>query len=133
MAEQEHWAKVVYQPDLLDTVECSCGWKSRVYYDGREFAYVVENDVWYSAMQSITASKPPRRSITSDGDHRERMMVYSIKDSDMRDLVAALRYASDQTRKRLSPHPEVLKQADRWDDLADRFEHGATADLNAPQ
>ena len=52
MAEQEHWAKVVYQPDLLDTVECSCGWKSRVYYDGREFAYAE----WQKHAKSFTSA-----------------------------------------------------------------------------
>lgn len=34
----EHIAKYVCEPPMLDTFECSCGWKSRVYYDGAEYA-----------------------------------------------------------------------------------------------
>lgn len=35
----KHKAKYVESAGLLDEFECSCGWKSKVYYDGADFAY----------------------------------------------------------------------------------------------
>ncbi len=35
----EHKAKFVEEAGLIDLCECSCGWTSRPYYDGRDFAY----------------------------------------------------------------------------------------------
>ena len=34
-----HIYQMVYEPDLLDSCVCSCGWQSLTYYDGAEFAY----------------------------------------------------------------------------------------------
>lgn len=38
----EHACEIIYEPDMLDAAKCSCGWQSKWYYDGREFAY----DAW---------------------------------------------------------------------------------------
>ena len=35
----KHEPKMLYEPDMLDACECSCGWRSSWFYDGREHAY----------------------------------------------------------------------------------------------
>lgn len=35
---KKHKGRYVEKPGLIDTWECSCGWKSSPYYDGAEYA-----------------------------------------------------------------------------------------------
>jgi hypothetical protein len=35
----KHIATYITEPDIIDIYRCSCGWESKPYYDGAEFAY----------------------------------------------------------------------------------------------
>lgn len=48
----EHMPKYVEEAGLLDSFECSCGWKSKHYYDGAEFAH----NEWKRHVASSTPS-----------------------------------------------------------------------------
>lgn len=36
--DEKHQGKYVEEPGLIDTYVCSCGWKSKPYFDGEEYA-----------------------------------------------------------------------------------------------
>jgi hypothetical protein len=35
----KHEPKLIEEAGLIDLCKCSCGWESKPYYDGREYAY----------------------------------------------------------------------------------------------
>jgi hypothetical protein len=37
--EQKHEPTVIEEPGMIDLVKCSCGWESKPYFDGREYAW----------------------------------------------------------------------------------------------
>lgn len=34
-----HNARLIEEAGMIDICKCSCGWQSKPYYDGREYAY----------------------------------------------------------------------------------------------
>lgn len=50
----EHLPTYTCEPPMLDTFECSCGWKSRVYYDGAEYAQAE----WKRHVVAATSTEP---------------------------------------------------------------------------
>lgn len=71
----KHSVQIITEPGLIDHAECSCGWKSAPYFDGREYAMAD----YRKHVQSSAVGKPvnsnedlagPRYVEDPDGDPR---------------------------------------------------------------